>query len=313
LTPSPILVLAFNRPRALGVLLQRLQTAGDRRVYFAVDGPRANRPDDAPLVAESHRLIRDSGLAGPERCLFRDANVGLRRGVSGAISWFFEREPEGIILEDDCIPGDDFFPFFDWALDRFRLDHRVKMISGFNRFPEPHRAESFFYIRTPLVWGWAAWRRTWNEYDAEFADWDDPAALRRLRAWCGSRPAFDHWVSQARIIREGKLSSWAKALGWSVQREQGLVVLPKVSLIQNIGFGDDATNTRGGGGPAPAGSREAVRSAPLPSPYVEPRRTAVDRTWQRRLDRAEFWLDENTVWGRARDTLRLWKRKLHGR
>jgi len=31
--------------------------------------------------------------------------------MSEAISWFFEHEPEGIVLEDDCLPADSFWGF----------------------------------------------------------------------------------------------------------------------------------------------------------------------------------------------------------
>ena len=42
--------------------------------------------------------------------LFRDTHLGCRVAVSGALDWFFEHEPEGIILEDDLRARCDFFP-----------------------------------------------------------------------------------------------------------------------------------------------------------------------------------------------------------
>ena len=36
-------------------------------------------------------------------------NQGCQLGVSSAITWFFEQEEAGIVLEDDCVPHPDFF------------------------------------------------------------------------------------------------------------------------------------------------------------------------------------------------------------
>jgi hypothetical protein len=59
----------------------------------------ANLPQER--VAEVQRLIRegidwDCSL----QTMFREANAGLRKGVPGAIDWFFEQEPWGVVLED---------------------------------------------------------------------------------------------------------------------------------------------------------------------------------------------------------------------
>ena len=45
------------------------------------------------------------------KTLYHKKNNGCMKGVSSAINWFFDNEDEGIILEDDCVPHPDFFPF----------------------------------------------------------------------------------------------------------------------------------------------------------------------------------------------------------
>ena len=39
--------------------------------------------------------------------------------MSTAISWFFEQEERGIILEDDCVPNLDFFTFCETYFQLF--------------------------------------------------------------------------------------------------------------------------------------------------------------------------------------------------
>src|SRR5262245_10932171 len=62
--------------------------------------------------------------------LLRDRNFGCRIAVSSAIDWFFDHEEEGMILEDDCLPSEDFFRFCDELLPRFRLETRVMAVCG---------------------------------------------------------------------------------------------------------------------------------------------------------------------------------------
>ena len=54
------------------------------------------------------------------------------KGVSSAISWFFNNVDEGIILEDDCLPHPDFFYFCEQLLDKYRNDKRIWCITGNN-------------------------------------------------------------------------------------------------------------------------------------------------------------------------------------
>ena len=58
--------------------------------------------------------------------------MGCKMAVSSGISWFFEQEEEGIVLEDDIVVHPDFFPYCADLLERYRHDTRVWCISGNN-------------------------------------------------------------------------------------------------------------------------------------------------------------------------------------
>ena len=64
------------------------------------------------------------------KTLFRTENLGCKQAVSSAITWFFDNEPEGIILEDDSPPTLSFFWFCQELLVRFRHDERVWQVCG---------------------------------------------------------------------------------------------------------------------------------------------------------------------------------------
>jgi hypothetical protein len=55
------------------------------------------------------------------------------------------QEPEGIILEDDCLPSQSFFPYCVKLLKRFRDDERIMCITGCN-FPQDMSGYPYSYI-----------------------------------------------------------------------------------------------------------------------------------------------------------------------
>ncbi len=56
--------------------------------------------------------------------------MGCGVAVSNAIDWFFEFEETGIILEDDVLPDQSFFPFCEELLKRYKDNSQVMIISG---------------------------------------------------------------------------------------------------------------------------------------------------------------------------------------
>src|SRR5262245_3934506 len=102
-TRSPVLLITFNRPDFASETAQAIVDQRPSALYVACDGPR--HEEERAAVERTRETVLD--LAGDRvetRTLFQDRNLGCKGGVETAISWFFEHEPEGIVLEDDCVP-----------------------------------------------------------------------------------------------------------------------------------------------------------------------------------------------------------------
>src|SRR5690606_9199588 len=108
---SPVLLLAFNRPDTALRVFERVREARPARLYIAADGPRPGVEKDRALCAETRKIYEQVDWDCTVRRLFLEENRGCRIAVSAAITWFFRQEEEGIILEDDCLPVNDFFYF----------------------------------------------------------------------------------------------------------------------------------------------------------------------------------------------------------
>ena len=113
----PVLFLTFNRPQHTLVVLERLRILQPGRIYIHCDGPRRHHKDDEKNVT-AVRAVIEKQIDWPceIQTLYRTTNMGLRDGVFDAINWFFKHEPEGIIVEDDCVPDLSFFRFCQMML-----------------------------------------------------------------------------------------------------------------------------------------------------------------------------------------------------
>ncbi len=116
---TAVLFLVFNRPDTTAQVFDAIRKARPPRLYVAADGPRANREGEAEKVAKVREIATAVDWPCEVRTLFRDANLGCKRAVSGALDWFFGEEEAGMVLEDDCLPHPDFFRFCDALLERY--------------------------------------------------------------------------------------------------------------------------------------------------------------------------------------------------
>lgn len=241
---TPILLLIFNRPDVTLEIFNAVKKAQPKRLYIAADGPRSNRQGESKLCNQARDIINHVDWDCEVFTLFRDENLGCKIAVTRSINWFFENEEEGIILEDDCLPDLSFFSFCENLLEKYRLDTRVMMISGFNAFPEKHHENSYFFSRLGSVWGWASWKRAWKFYDIEMSAWPQIEESN----------LFEEMFQNERFVKERKstysqtyrnlINSWAYR--WSFARliHNGLSIIPSHNLIKNIGFGSEATHTK---------------------------------------------------------------------
>ena len=152
-SPPPVLLIAFNRVDTLAEVIRALAPVAPPRMYVAADGPRAGRPDEAERCALVRRMLTDLPWRCEIKTRFLDANAGCARGVSGAISWFFEQESEGIVLEDDCVPDPSFFPYCAEMLERFRTHERVMSVLGTRSSAvRPSQKSSYTFSRFFAAW-----------------------------------------------------------------------------------------------------------------------------------------------------------------
>jgi len=178
---------------------------------------------------------------------YSDENQGCRLGVSRAITWFFEQVEEGIILEDDCVPHPDVFPYCTELLERYRQDTRVWCISGSNFQDGQWRSDGSYYLsHYNHCWGWAGWRRCWINYDAELIQWPTLRDSGLLESIFYDPLEREYWSGiWQQLVSAGQPDTWDYQWTFTCLASGGLTALPNHNLVSNVGFGLDATHTTG--------------------------------------------------------------------
>ena len=176
-------------------------------------------------------------------------NQGCRLGVSRAITWFFEQVEEGIILEDDCIPHPDFFPYCETLLDRYRQDTRVWSICGSNfQLGRKQGTASYYFSIHGDSWGWATWLRAWENYDSAKENWmafRDNRQMDDVFRIAGERMYWTEILD--RLFLHGIPNSWAYQWWCASWMNHALHIWPNVNLVSNAGFNEEGTHTLEGG------------------------------------------------------------------
>ena len=248
-TPSPlstpVLFLIFNRPEITKQVFNAIQQAKPPRLYVAGDGPRSKCTEDEENCKLARSIATNVDWDCEVKTLFRDQNLGCRLAVSQAIDWFFDQEPEGIILEDDCLPDQSFFWFCQELLERYRDDTRIMHIGGTNfQFGKARTNHSYYFSRYAHVWGWASWRRAWKFYDVEMKNWKDAQTSGLLESLSSDRYFLRYWRQQFELTMMNKIDTWDHQWTFACWSQNAMSVVPETNLVSNIGFGEIGTNTK---------------------------------------------------------------------
>jgi len=242
---SPVLLLIFNRPALTGTALACIRQARPPRLYIAADGPRKDRDGEAALCKEAREAATRVDWPCEVLTLFRDANMGGPRAIPEAINWFFSREEEGVILEDDIVAHADFFAFCDALLEKYRHHPNIMHITGNNfQLGLRHGDASYFFSKIPHTWGWATWARAWKQFKPVISRAEIEAFIKHTLLAIAPAGELGYVPEMMRRCAGDAVGHWDARWWYAVAAHDGLVPTPNMPLTRNIGYGEDATHTR---------------------------------------------------------------------
>jgi hypothetical protein len=242
---APVLFVIFNRPDTTERVFAAIREYQPDKLYIAADGPREGRENEAQLCSATRAIVNEVDWDCEVKTLFKDKNVGCGIGVSSAITWLFEHEEYGIIVEDDCLPDTSFFPYCEELLVRYKEDTTVFQISGTNLQNGIGRGDgSYYFSHFSGIWGWATWRRAWATFTFDLGDVDEMFESGKLDHVFQSKAEKSFWFKK---LKKESLKSvydtWDYQWLYNEWKHKGMGIAPNLNLIANIGFDTTSTHT----------------------------------------------------------------------
>lgn len=231
---TAVLFLVFNRPDTTKQVFEAIRQARPQKLYVAADGARPSREGELELVEHVRKIATAIDWPCEVKTLFRESNLGCKIAISSAIDWFFKNEEQGIILEDDCLPNNDFFRFCEEMLNRYQHDLSIGMVAGFNPQGPDLVSNEYFASRNSSIWGWASWRDRWAHYDVGMAEWHLPTTKKQIRKEL-SLPTYFYYKRSFDLVTKKSLNTWDYQWAFCLIYQKYKTIKPFANLIKNIG------------------------------------------------------------------------------
>lgn len=238
-----VLLLFFNRPETLRSVFEEVRKARPSRLFLYQDGPRGK--EDYAGIETCRQIVSDEQIDWEceVQRKYLDHNQGCDPSGYRSHQWAFSMADKVMVLEDDVVPSQSFFPFCKEMLDRYEHDERVTMIAGFNTDGVTEEVpDDYFFTSFMSIWGWASWRRVADRWKERYAFMQNDYSMRLLTSLSKRRGYRNTMLRMFRDHRDsGK--DYFESIYWADQLlNSGLTVMPTRNLVNNIGLTADSTH-----------------------------------------------------------------------
>jgi hypothetical protein len=234
---TPVLFIPYDRPEIASQVFNQIKSVRPEKLYIYIDGLSEKRKNER-RINQTKDLTQSVDWDCQLNTNFQDHNLGAARAVADAITWVFENEEEAIILEEDTFPAEAFFYYCAELLARYRDDIRILSITGSN-FNDSLSAndDSYFFSKYASIWGWATWRRVWQQYDFEMRKWplfeQGNYVFDDLMSPEESQFAYNFYKN---YYHKKDYHTWDAQLGFISWSNRCLGAVPNTNLVKNIGY-----------------------------------------------------------------------------
>lgn len=238
---SPVLFHVWNRLDVVKKVFPKIKETRPKKLYFSSDGPR-NFDDRKKIIKIRRYVEKNINWDCKVVKIYFQKNLGPKYAITSAISDVFKKEEKLIIVDHDCLCDNSFFHFMDELLDIYKIENKVKIISG-NYICKNNikLKESYYFANHPITFGWATWRRTWKEYDLEMKNFKKISSFLWLLKFFNLNIVKTlYFFNKFKLSKIGKINTWDYQLIFSIWKKNGVIIRPTVNLSKHIGWGPQA-------------------------------------------------------------------------
>mgnify|MGYP001130808303 CR=1 FL=1 len=240
---APVALFTYRRPTHTQKVLEALASnslAGESELFIFCDGAKGS--EDYELVQRSRSIAKSRQWCKKIHIIEHATNLGLANSVIAGVTELCEKFGRVIVLEDDLVTSRYFLEYMNYALDAYADIDRVMQISGhmFSVNLSSIETDTFFL---PFVtsWGWATWNRAWKSFDSR----SENSSLIMMNSNIKHQFDLNGSYSYSNMLKaqlENKIDSWAIRWYLSVFVSNGLVLYPKDTFVENVGFDGSGTH-----------------------------------------------------------------------
>jgi hypothetical protein len=233
--PPPIAVFAYKRPAHLQLCLEHLKRSmeacgRDFELFIFCDAPR--KDEDRPGCSQVQEIAKKWPGA---HAICREKNYGFRNITEG-ISTLCKSHGKAIAIEDDVLVHKDFLPFMLLSMERYENEAKVFMVSGFMYHGMENYEREAFFLRSPFIWGWGVWERSWRHFEWKPEGWKEFLEDKKEKSlfdFYGSIP----FSKNLEKTLTGRWNTWDAQWMFCHFKQGGLALYPSRSLVWNCGVG----------------------------------------------------------------------------
>jgi hypothetical protein len=239
----PVVFIIFNRPYTSKIVFEEIRKAKPKKLYVISDAPR--NETDEKLVQESRAIIDTVDWDCEVNKNYAEKNMTCGVRVASGLDWVFSKEEYAIILEDDCVPEQTFFRYCQELLKKYKDDERIMYISGNNFHKKIDIPDSYSFVKFGWIWGWATWARAWDKYDFHVETWPEVRKSNVLKGYYNKMELKVMTRDLGYLETSNTVFTWDYQWQYTNAINSGLCIVPKCNLVNNIGFDENATHTKG--------------------------------------------------------------------
>ena len=231
----PVIIFCYNRPNKLKNLLNEIKKNSDYKSYkyfFFCDGPKNN------LEIKKCKYVFE--IASNFNVKFKSIkknkiNLGLSKNIISGLNIMFGNYDSAIILEDDLSISKNTLKFLSQMLFKYRNHKNIGSITAYSYIHNFNQFDNKLYlVSRHCSWGWGTWKNVWNKIN-----WND----YRIKKDGFSKGGYD-----LKILLQGQkknlINSWAIRFNLFCHNNNLKCIMPRYSLVNNLGFDKDGTHTK---------------------------------------------------------------------
>lgn len=229
----PVLLIFFNRPKTFSKVFEQVKIAKPSKLFLYCDGPRNEK--EIELVYKARNIAEDIDWNCEVYRYYQEENKGCDPSEYISQKWAFSIVDKCIVLEDDDVPSQSFFPFCKELLDKYENDERINIICGMNSLGTYDNGYDYLFSYQGSITGWASWKRVIDKWDSTFSLLDDQKFKNNFIEINDFKYNMKQYLYNVKKHKNSGREHYESILSFNMLCNNSINIVPCKNLISNIG------------------------------------------------------------------------------